>query len=217
MGKYVMFLQPVEKVGVIYDFLKAKTHSVYPVVDKDDGGVLYGTIDKHALVMLLKLRAFGKPDKQSTGGSGVISNYLEIYDQRFVAIPGYSDVERSYPKNISVKDVRISQPDRELVVDLRPYTNQSPISIQESASVAVSACACFLGRFNRDLAPRDLTFSSTIASSFFQRTYELFRTMGLRFLPVVNRHNKIVGTITRADLTPEELAATMLLKGKKHI
>jgi CBS-domain-containing membrane protein len=38
----------------------------------------------------------------------------------------------------------------------------------------------------------------------------------LRFLPVVNKYNQVVGTITRSDLTADALAETMLQKGKKH-
>ncbi len=49
-----------------------------------------------------------------------------------------------------------------------------------------------------------------------QRTYSLFRNLGLRFLPVVNKYNQVVGTITRSDLTADALAETMLQKGKKH-
>lgn len=45
----------------------------------------------------------------------------------------------------------------------------------------------------------------------------MFRSLGLRFLPIVNRHNQVVGTITRTDLTPEALADTMLHKGKKRV
>jgi len=72
--------------------------------------------------------------------------------------------------------------DRELLMDLRPYTNTAPYSIQETASV--------------------------------QRAYNLFRSLGLRFLVVVNRYNQCVGTISRDDLTNESLAQDMLTKGK---
>lgn len=44
----------------------------------------------------------------------------------------------------------------------------------------------------------------------------MFRGLGLRFLPVVNKYNQVVGTITRSDLTADSLAQTMLQKGKKH-
>lgn len=57
----------------------------------------------------------------------------------------------------------------------------------------------------------------TAVSCIGQRTYQLFRKLGLRFLPVVNKYNQVVGTITRSDLTPDALAETMLNKGKKHV
>lgn len=46
------------------------------------------------------------------------------------------------------------------------------------------------------------------------RAYEVFRTLGLRMLVVVNRYNQCVGTITRDDLTVEALAKDMITKGK---
>ena len=49
-----------------------------------------------------------------------------------------------------------------------------------------------------------------------QRSYEIFRSLGIRFLPVVNKYNQVVGTITRSDLTHRALAETLLKKGKKH-
>lgn len=140
MGKYVCFFQPVEKVGVIYDFLKNTTHSVFPVVDKEDNSILFGTIDRHALVMLLKLRSFG--NRSTHVNSGVLSNFIESHGQTFVPIAGYDEVEKALPAKPSVNDLRITKRDRECVLDLRPYTNQSPFSIQETTSVAVSLRAC---------------------------------------------------------------------------
>lgn len=151
MGKYVCFFQPVEKVGVIYDFLKSTNHSVFPVVDKENNNILFGTIDRHALIMLLKLRSFGNRSRQVD--SGVLSNYIEAHGQTFVPIAGYEQVEKALPDKPSVDDLRISQKDRSCVLDLRPYTNQSPISIQESTSVAVrtgrngSGLICINGSF----------------------------------------------------------------------
>lgn len=56
------------------------------------------------------------------------------------------------------------------------------------------------------------------ASSFFsQRTYRLFRTLGLRFLVVVNHHNQVVGIITREDLLPESLANSLLRGRNAHL
>lgn len=80
--------------------------------------------------------------------------------------------------------LRCTTSDRECFLDLRPYMNMSPISVQEEASVG--------------------------------RCYEIFRTLGLRFLPVVNRHNQVVGTITRTDLSGDSLAHNLLVRGHKQ-
>ena len=36
--------------------------------------------------------------------------------------------------------------------------------------------------------------------TLFQRTYRMFRTLGLRHLCVINKHNQILGIVTRSDL-----------------
>lgn len=196
MSDDVIFVKPVEKVSVIYDILKSSNHSNFPVVDSDDNGVLYGTIGRNALCILLKHRAYGMPsqvDEYSSTihrdhrkDSAVIHNYITVEggsEERFLPLTQWEVIEKAYPKYPSIRDVHLSYADRDCLVDLRPYTNCAPVSVRESASVS--------------------------------RTYDIFRSLGLRFLPVVNRHNQIVGTITRSDLTPEALAAKMIGKGAK--
>jgi len=187
MGSNVIFIRPVEKVGVVYDILTSSNHSNYPVVDTDDRNILFGTISRHALCSLLQQRAFGSPaDSESIGKNTptIMANYLQVGDRRYFPLVQWEIIEKSYPKYPSVADVRITGQDREQWVDLRPYANTAAVSVQETSSV--------------------------------ERTYSLFRSLGLRFLPVVNKYNQVVGTITRSDLTPQALAETMLQKGKKH-
>jgi chloride channel 7 len=38
-----------------------------------------------------------------------------------------------------------------------------------------------------------------------QRTYRMFRTLGLRHLCVINKHNQVLGIVTRADLVNAHL------------
>jgi chloride channel 7 len=150
MGENVVFVKPVEKVGVIYDILKSCKHSNFPVVDKDDGGILFGTISKNTLGVLLKERAFGQPPiKSVTSASLSSSNYLEVLQvgakkQHYMPIVQWEQLEKSYPKYPTYDELRMSQSDRDCYVDLRPYSNTSPVTVQEFASVDVSPDACCL-------------------------------------------------------------------------
>jgi chloride channel 7 len=218
MGENVIFVRPVDRVGVIYDILTSCKHTNFPVVDTDDNGILYGTIGRNALVILLQQRAFGHPKKESDmdHDDDFSANYLRVEsdDIKYFPLVQWDVVEKSYPKYPSEKSLRISRAERDFLVDLRPYANRAPLTVQESSTVSVSffTLLCFLSCW----AQPTLTFSGCNLFYIIQRTYQLFRSIGLRFLPVVNPHNQCVGTITRSDLTPEALADTMLKKGKKR-
>ncbi len=218
MGENVIFVRPVDRVGVIYDILTSCKHTNFPVVDTDDNGILYGTIGRNALVILLQQRAFGHPRKESDmdHDDDFSANYLRVEsdDIKYFPLVQWDVVEKSYPKYPSEKSLRISRAERDFLVDLRPYANRAPLTVQESSTVSVSffTLLCFLSCW----AQPTLTFSGCNLFYIIQRTYQLFRSIGLRFLPVVNPHNQCVGTITRSDLTPEALADTMLKKGKKR-
>ena len=63
----------------------------------------------------------------------------------------------------------------------------------------------------------DYSLTSLFFQLFFsQRTYRLFRTLGLRFLCVVNHNNQVVGIITRKDLLPESLTNSLLRGRNAH-
>eukprot|EP00978_Attheya_sp_CCMP212_P019924 scaffold56580_cov52-Attheya_sp.AAC.3 len=190
MGKDVVFVRPVEKVGILYDILSTTSHSNFPVVDTDDEDVLYGTIAANEMCTLLQKRAFGNPMSVSMDTSyhghdtSLTHNYLELEPdkRRFSPIVQWETVERAYPRYPSVKDIHLNAAERECLVDLRPYVNTAPYVVQENASV--------------------------------ERAYKMFRSLGIRCLVVVNRYNQCVGTITRSDLTADALAEHMLTKGK---
>lgn len=179
MSSNVVFVRPVERAGAIFDMLLSAPHSNFPVVDKDDSQILFGTISRHALCILLQKSAYGHPKSMDRVPSTVDS--LAAGDDLFVPLVQWHEIEASYPRYPSIEDVHVA--DRSAWVDLRPYANTAPVTVQESASV--------------------------------ERAYDIFRSLGLRFLPVVNRYNQIVGTLTRSDLTPEALAKALLGKGKK--
>ena len=138
MGDNVIFLRPVEKVGTAYNVLESCSHSTFPIVDTEDENLLIGTISRNVLCALLKERCFGRPTMASAMSEGVLSNYVEAHDERFVPITEWEVVEGSYPKYPSVKDIRIGSAEKVLLLDLRPYANMAPITVQETASVGVS-------------------------------------------------------------------------------
>jgi chloride channel 7 len=158
MVENVVFVKPVEKVGVIYDILKSCKHSNFPVVDQGDGGILFGTISKNTLGVLLKERAFGQPTNPITSASLSSSNYLEVQvgakKQHYMPIVQWEQLERSYPKYPTYDELRMSQSDRDCYVDLRPYSNTSPVTVHEFASVDVSPANLCLQFCNQYGTPR---------------------------------------------------------------
>jgi len=185
MSTDLVFVRPIESVGVIYDLLCSCQHSTFPVIDTDDRDILFGTVNRHTLCTLLQVKAFGVPqDEAMPLGRSIIQNHVELepFGTKYVPLVNYKMLEREYPKFPEIKDISISSSERDLYVDLRPYANCAPFTIQETASVT--------------------------------RCYELVRALGLRMLVVVNRFNQCVGAITRDDLVPEALAQKMITKGK---
>lgn len=142
MGENVIFVRPVDRVGVIYDILKSCKHTNFPVVDMDDNRVLYGTVGRNALVILLQQRAFGHPKNEAEMDEDrdFSSNYLRVEtdDVKYYPLVQWDVVEKAYPKYPSADALRISAAEREFLVDLRPYTNRAPLTVQESSTVSVS-------------------------------------------------------------------------------
>jgi chloride channel 7 len=173
MSTGVKCLRPVERAGVVYDLLRACSHGTFPIVDTASGGTLYGTASRSMLCTLLQRRAFGNPEA------------LEDYDdaealgpRRLSPLVQWDTIERAYPRYPQIEDIDMRPNDRNCWLDLRPYANTAPYTVNETASI--------------------------------QRTYRLFRTLGLRFLVVANHHNQVVGIITRKDLLPENLKESLL-------
>lgn len=141
MSEKVVFVRPVEKVGIVYDILKSCKHSNFPVVDTNDGGVLFGTIPRSALGVLLKRREFGRPTEAGLTES-IHSDYLSVepHNEKYLPIIQWEQIEKSYPKYPSHGEIRLTKDDRDCFVDLRPYANTAPVTVQEFSSVSVSVC-----------------------------------------------------------------------------
>lgn len=178
MSTDVKCLRPVEKVGNVYDLLRHCEHANFPIVDMTSGGTLYGTVSRSTLCTLLKRRAFAPVES--------FHGYNEKGDEtlgpkRLSPLVQWDTIERVYPRYPKIEDIRLRAGDKDCWLDLRPYANTAPYTINESASI--------------------------------ERTYRLFRTLGLRFLCVTNYNNQVVGIITRKDLVHDSLE-NCLLRGR---
>lgn len=142
MSDHVVFLRPIESVGTVYDLMRGSTHSNYIIVDPDDNQIIYGTIGRNALCILLQQREFGLPKDDDFNESRTLCNYLEVENDKFVPLVPWDVIERTYPKYPTVSQLRISAEDRSFLLDLRPYCNQTPLTIREAASVEVSGICC---------------------------------------------------------------------------
>lgn len=173
MSAAVKCLRPVERAGVVYDLLRSCGHGTFPIVDTGSGGTLYGTASRYMLCTLLQRRAFGSPDSL-VDYDGPHQN---LGPKRLSPLVQWDTIERAYPRYPTLADVRIREGDRDCWLDLRPYANTAPYTINETASI--------------------------------QRTYRLFRTLGLRFLCVTNHNNQVVGVIVRQDAVERCLVTTI--------
>eukprot|EP00581_Thalassiosira_minuscula_P007032 CAMPEP_0183708364 /NCGR_PEP_ID=MMETSP0737-20130205/4706_1 /TAXON_ID=385413 /ORGANISM="Thalassiosira miniscula, Strain CCMP1093" /LENGTH=916 /DNA_ID=CAMNT_0025936231 /DNA_START=311 /DNA_END=3061 /DNA_ORIENTATION=+ len=190
MSTEVKCLRPVERVGIVYDLLKNVGHGNFPIVDTASSGTLYGTASRSMLCTLLQRRAFGQPHDVNNGhyhsNTDGSVDYAELLGpKRLSPLVQWDTIERVYPRYPTIDDVQLRPGDRNCWLDLRPYANTAPYTINETASI--------------------------------QRTYRLFRTLGLRFLCVVNHNNQVVGIITREDLLPDSLSDSIMRGRNAHM
>jgi len=178
MSTDVKCLRPIERVGVVFDLLRSCSHGTFPIVDDDTTGTLFGTASRDMLCTLLQRKAYSAASAVDDGKG------LSSRTKRVTALVQWDTLERVYPRYPSINDIDVRSTERDCLLDLRPYANTAPYTINETASI--------------------------------QRTYRLFRTLGLRTLSVVNHSNQVVGIITRKDLLPESLSKSLLRGRNAH-
>jgi chloride channel 7 len=128
----VKCLRPVERAGVVYDLLNSCKHGTFPIVDTATGGTLYGTASRSMLCTLLKRRAFGSPDVLDDYDNGE-----NLGPRRLSPLVQWDTIERAYPRYPGIEDVDMRESDRNSWLDLRPYANTAPYTVNETASIQV--------------------------------------------------------------------------------
>ena len=152
MTTEVKCLRPVERAGVVYDLLKSCSHGNFPIVDTASGGTLYGTASRSMLCTLLERRAFGQPDVLSdyniprslSGGNLAGYGSQNLGPRRLSPLVQWDTIERVYPRYPQIEDVEMRNADRNSWLDLRPYANTAPYTINETASIQVRWCQTYI-------------------------------------------------------------------------
>jgi chloride channel 7 len=138
MSTEVKCLRPVERAGVVYDLLRSCSHGHFPIVDTASGGTLSGTASRSMLCTLLQRRAFRPPDAlddyDGQNGGGCDS----LGPRRLSPLVQWDTIERAYPRYPTIKDVEMRSGDRDCWLELRPYANTAPYTVNETASIQVS-------------------------------------------------------------------------------
>jgi len=172
MSAPVQTVQPVVRVGEVYDLLSRVGHHCFPVVD--DAGVMVGTVSRKVITSLIKHRAWtpyfphsGLSPAQQRNGAPSFSSPIPILN--------WSTLENVYPRYVLITELSVTQLQRQYYIDLRPYLDPAPYTVREAASL--------------------------------ERAYRLFRTLGLRHLPVVDSRQRVAGMVTRVNLSHHHLEA----------
>lgn len=126
MAKPVVTIKSVENVGRIVELLTKTRFNGYPVVDPpmsdtcllENFGRMRGLILRSQLVVLLRHKLYNE----------------EVYLQRFGKVT--TNLFRDeYPRYLTNRDLEISDQDKTLNIDLRPYMNLAPYTVLYSTSL----------------------------------------------------------------------------------
>eukprot|EP01032_Pedospumella_encystans_P012074 gene12074-13992_t len=129
MTKRPFYMLPVMRVGEFYDILIKAKHNCFPVVESDESNILVGSILRKTICTLLKHKAFAPshagPSHTGTGAP----------PQRLFPLVAWGTLECTYPRYPHVDQLNLSDADRECWLDLRPYLDSAPFTMNEHASV----------------------------------------------------------------------------------
>jgi chloride channel 7 len=126
MARPVLTINEVNRVGYVYQLLLTTSHNGFPVVNKE--GRLRGLILRKTLCTILKLRAFSEasPAPGAAPGTVQLTTAATIF---------HDTIERNYPNYPSIEGVQVDKEDLNLWLDVRPYMDSAPYSLNESSSI----------------------------------------------------------------------------------
>ncbi|KAK1129883.1 hypothetical protein K0M31_019586 [Melipona bicolor] len=125
MNHPIITLNTVENVGHIVELLKCVTFNGFPVVDPPNSdepeihsyGRFRGLILRSQLIVLLQNKIFNKNPE---------------YWEKSLSIKLF---RKEYPRYPTIDQVTISEEEKTYMIDLRPFMNPSPYTLQHSATL----------------------------------------------------------------------------------
>lgn len=143
MGEPPITVDHIARVGDIYDILKSCNHGGFPVVvpskklegsepPKMKRAKFVGLIHRRHLCVLLQKKDFflEKPTPFTRKPAGETT--LLFNDQYALS---YRDIESNYPRYPTIQEIKLDQEERDLWMDLTPYMNPTPHTIQDQTPV----------------------------------------------------------------------------------
>ncbi|OAD54955.1 H(+)/Cl(-) exchange transporter 7 [Eufriesea mexicana] len=125
MSHPIVTLKSVENVGHIVELLKCVTFNGFPVVDSPNSdeteihsyGRLRGIILRSQLIVLLQNKIFNE--------------YAEYWEKTL----NIKMFRKEYPRYPTIDQVTITEEEKTYMIDLRPFMNPSPYTLQHSATL----------------------------------------------------------------------------------
>ncbi|KDO25627.1 hypothetical protein SPRG_08926 [Saprolegnia parasitica CBS 223.65] len=135
MGSPVVSLDHISKAGAIYDVLRASAHSGFAVVapgKENDTPKFVGIIQRKHLCVMLQRKDFSvaRPIPFTRQPA---SEESFLYNEQYAL--SYRDIESTYPRYPNINEIRLDSTERELWMDLTPYMNPTPHTVQDQMPV----------------------------------------------------------------------------------
>lgn len=88
----------------------------------------------------------------------------------------------------NLDDLSIDESHLDKIIDLRPFMNPAPYTVRAALQ-------------STQTRPIDPHPGAQVGEHWpLTRVYRLYRSLGLRHLPVINMHNQLVGILSRKEL-----------------
>lgn len=213
MSPKVVGFEEVVPVREVLNVLRSTRHNGFPVFKSanfnpnDSGGQMVGFILRHQLLLLLEQHAFVKADLSSKKDSGNWSSpffgNINMKQLKFLedAMRAYHFCHHPHRRDLTSRPEAIDELDLGSILGL-DTSIESTCGVTEESGSKSHTTEISIETLLLDLRPfmnrAPLTVRGECSA---QRVYVIFRTLGLRHLCVTDLNSRVVGMITRKDLS----------------